>query len=176
MNDAAKNGYLYLVEFLHNNREEGCTMDKAARNGHLNVVEFLHNNREEGCTKRAMTFAAILMDIWTEEGCTAMDKAARNGHLNSNVVEFLHNNREEGCTEEAMNLAIEFQNWEVASFLHCNRTEDKIHKCKCGLWAFGSCDNKFVSNEFKEDDLKFIMLDTIHQCKCGLWAFEVEKH
>ena len=38
---------LHIVEFLHNNRTEGCAtdaMDYAAENGHLHVVEWLHNN------------------------------------------------------------------------------------------------------------------------------------
>jgi len=33
-------------------------MDGAARFGHLHVVEWLHDNRSEGCTKDAMDGAA----------------------------------------------------------------------------------------------------------------------
>jgi hypothetical protein len=29
-------------------------MDEAARNGHINVVQWLHSNRNEGCTVYAM--------------------------------------------------------------------------------------------------------------------------
>ena len=47
MNFAAKNGHLEVVEWLHLNRKEGCTvyaMDQAAENGHLEVVRWLQNN------------------------------------------------------------------------------------------------------------------------------------
>ncbi|MHB1952776.1 MAG: ankyrin repeat domain-containing protein, partial [Sulfobacillus sp.] len=85
MDYAAAYGHLPIVEFLHQNRTEGCTkdaMDRAAANGHLPIVKFLHQNRSEGCTK------------------DAMDCAAANGHLP--IVEFLHQNRTEGCTKDAM--------------------------------------------------------------------------
>lgn len=40
MDQAAKNGHLDVVQFLHYNRQEGCTggaMDMASRNGYLEV-------------------------------------------------------------------------------------------------------------------------------------------
>lgn len=40
MDEAAKNGHIDVVKFLHSNRQEGCTggaMDMASRNGHLEV-------------------------------------------------------------------------------------------------------------------------------------------
>jgi hypothetical protein len=33
-------------------------MNSAAENGHLEVVQWLHENRSEGCTEDAMDFAA----------------------------------------------------------------------------------------------------------------------
>ncbi|CAN0136854.1 unnamed protein product, partial [Heterosigma akashiwo] len=33
-------------------------MDRAARNGHLPVVEWLHANRSEGCTIKALHLAS----------------------------------------------------------------------------------------------------------------------
>jgi len=57
---ADKNGYLEIVKWLHENREEGCTtaaMDLAVENGHLEVVKWLHENRKEGCTIDAMDYA-----------------------------------------------------------------------------------------------------------------------
>ena len=54
---AAISGHLEIIEWLHEDREEGCTttaMNWAAGNGHLHVVEWLHENRTEGCTYRAM--------------------------------------------------------------------------------------------------------------------------
>ena len=61
MDEAAKNGHLDVVKWLHTNRTEGCTekaMNMAAENGHLDVVEFLHPNRTEGCTLEAICSAA----------------------------------------------------------------------------------------------------------------------
>jgi hypothetical protein len=49
MDWAAENGHLQVVEWLHENRTEGCTtnaMDSATHNGHLHVVEWLHENWE----------------------------------------------------------------------------------------------------------------------------------
>jgi hypothetical protein len=88
-NWASKNGNLEIVEWLHENKKEGCTsdtMDLASQNGHLKVVEFLHYNRTEGCTTWVMNYASDY------------------GHLK--VVEFLYYNRIEGCTTYAMD-------WEV---------------------------------------------------------------
>lgn len=85
---AAEAGHLKVVQYLHQHRHEGCTvetMNMAAQNGHLCVVQWLHSNRTEGCTARAM------------------DMAAANGHLA--VVQWLHENRAVGCTANAMNLA-----------------------------------------------------------------------
>lgn len=63
---AAAQGHLEMVQWLHQNRGEGATVDAldlAATFGRLEVVEWLHENRKEGCTTRAM------------------DGAARNNHL-----------------------------------------------------------------------------------------------
>ena len=63
---AAAQGHLEMVQWLHQNRREGTTVDAldlAATFGRLEVVKWLHENRGEGCTTRAM------------------DGAARNNHL-----------------------------------------------------------------------------------------------
>lgn len=44
MDEASKNGYLEVVQWLHQNRQEGCTggaMDMAASHGHLEVLHEL---------------------------------------------------------------------------------------------------------------------------------------
>ncbi|CAB1119820.1 unnamed protein product [Ectocarpus sp. CCAP 1310/34] len=61
MDEAAKNGHLDVLVWLHENRQEGCTggaMDMASRHGHLEVLKFLHENRSEGCSTLAVDFAA----------------------------------------------------------------------------------------------------------------------
>jgi hypothetical protein len=73
-----------VVQWLHENRTEGCTtkaMDDAAENGHLEVVKWLHANRTEGCTTNAMDWAAM------------------EGHLE--VIQWLHHNRTEGCSRSS---------------------------------------------------------------------------
>lgn len=51
MDEAAKNGHLDVVMWLHENRQEGCTggaMDMAGRHGHLEVrvaMMLLHTSK-----------------------------------------------------------------------------------------------------------------------------------
>ena len=47
MNWAAENGHLPVVQWLHANRQEGCTtlaINWAAKNGHLDIVQWLKEN------------------------------------------------------------------------------------------------------------------------------------
>ena len=134
MDAAAGNGHLDIVEWLHENDDDGCThdaMDLAASNGFLNVVEWLHNNRHEGSSQSGMDKAAenghfgivkFLHENRTE-GCTpaAMDGAAGNGHLD--IVKYLHTNRTEGCTRMAMDRAACNGHLEVVEWLRENRNE-----------------------------------------------------
>jgi hypothetical protein len=129
MDAAAANGHLEVVQFLHENRTEGCStraMNQAARNGHLNIVKWLHFNQTDVCTVHVMDQAAenshlavvkFLHENRTE-GCPvyARDRAAANGHLE--VVKFLHKNRDEGCTNKAMDRA---HNLEILQWLDENR-------------------------------------------------------
>ncbi|KAF0695389.1 Aste57867_13823 [Aphanomyces stellatus] len=81
MDDAAENGHLHVVHYLHQNCHfDVCTqyaIDGAATNGHLEVVQWLNTHRREGCTKYAI------------------DGAATNGHLE--VVQWLNTHRRDGC-------------------------------------------------------------------------------
>jgi hypothetical protein len=134
MDDAAANGKLEVVRFLHDNRTEGCTMgvmDQAAGNGHLDVVKWLHFNRTEGCTTGAM------------------DYAAKYGHLT--IVKFLHTHRAEGCTTAAMN---EAHNLEILQWLSNNRRDGftngaLFNAVKCGdlemlMWLFKRTPAEFL--------------------------------
>ena len=52
MDGVALNGHLAVVNFLHRNRGEGCTMHAmnwAALKGHLPVVEFLYQHYLDQC-------------------------------------------------------------------------------------------------------------------------------
>eukprot|EP01133_Synstelium_polycarpum_P017751 gene17751-21171_t len=134
MDNAAKNGSLEIVKYLHDNRSEGCTVnaiDGAAKMGHLDVVIYLSENRTEGCTTRAIDKAASRghLDVvkylseHRTEGCTenAMDKAAKHNHLN--IVEYLHSHRTEGASENAMDYASMNGHLSIVQFLHRSRSE-----------------------------------------------------
>ncbi|KAJ3327261.1 hypothetical protein HDU76_012122 [Blyttiomyces sp. JEL0837] len=89
MDEAALYGCLEVVKYLHQKRNEGCTviaMNLAAENGHYEVVKFLHENRSEGCTTKAM------------------DGAIKAGSLR--IYKFLHANRKEGCRKHALANAV----------------------------------------------------------------------
>ncbi|CAB1106367.1 unnamed protein product [Ectocarpus sp. CCAP 1310/34] len=118
---AAANGYLPVVQWLHDNRREGCTvsaMNWAAENGHLSVVQFLHHNRQETYVWYDMTQVDTpyaertlpdrLFDLlsYRHEGCTtaAFDRAAMNNHVH--VIMWLTDNRSEGGTESALQWAM----------------------------------------------------------------------
>ncbi|EGG16548.1 phosphoesterase [Cavenderia fasciculata] len=133
MDYAAELGNLPLVQFLHFNRTEGCTvnaMNKASIAGFLNVVEWLHHNRSEGCTTDAMDGAAEyshmsvleFLHFNRTEGCTteAMDNASFKSF---EIVEFLDKHRSEGCTPNAMDIAALSGRSNIIKLLHYNRTE-----------------------------------------------------
>lgn len=134
MDRAAANGHLYVVQWLQENRTEGCSnraMNDAATNGHLTMVQWLHFNRSEGCTTAAMSNAAshghLEIVKWLHEnhteGCTtsAMNGAAANGHLE--IVQWLTENRSEGCTARAMDHAAAAGRLDIIQFLHSHRQE-----------------------------------------------------
>ncbi|KAK1935021.1 putative ankyrin repeat protein [Phytophthora citrophthora] len=137
LNTAAERRHLAVLQWLHANRNEGCTafaMGIAAANGQLEMVEWLHQNRREGCTKQAMDDAAenghLEVVEWLhsnrKEGCTedAMDNAAANGHLE--IIRFLHDHRDEGCTSAALNLAAAHGHLEIVQWLCTNRKEGRL--------------------------------------------------
>jgi len=155
-NWAARNGYLSVIQWLHENKKDGCTdrtMDYAARKGALDTVKWLHQHRTEGCTIYAMNKAAEYghLDVlkWLHEnrteGCSAriMDKAAEFGQLD--VVKWLHENRTEGCTTSAMVMAADEGHLDVVKWLHKNRTEGCDHE----IWysIFDPCDGTISYDE-----------------------------
>ncbi|EGG19273.1 hypothetical protein DFA_02060 [Cavenderia fasciculata] len=74
---------LEIIQFLFNNRSEGCTqkaINISSWRGNLDAVKFLHHHRSEGCTKKAIYLAAM------------------ENHMD--VVKYLYENRTEGCSED----------------------------------------------------------------------------
>ncbi|KAJ3110586.1 hypothetical protein HDU96_006462 [Phlyctochytrium bullatum] len=137
----ARPKHLEILKFLHEHRDEGCTvaaMDQAAANGILEVVEFLHHSRTEGCTQLAMDRAAgngflsvvKFLDLHRTEGCTsqAMDLAAQGNHLA--VLRYLHDRRTEGCTAMALTKAAESGHMGSVRFLvesgRCKPSPDAV--------------------------------------------------
>ncbi|OWY94705.1 hypothetical protein PHMEG_00035490 [Phytophthora megakarya] len=95
MDQAAAGNYLDLMQWLHSNRDEGCTtlaMDLAARNGYLNMVKWLRKYRSERLYEESYGLRNGAGN-YRQEGCTtaAMDSAAKSGHLDG--VSWLHTNR-----------------------------------------------------------------------------------
>ncbi|POM74756.1 Hypothetical protein PHPALM_8237, partial [Phytophthora palmivora] len=67
---AAGNGHLNVVQWLHENRSEGCTsaaMDSAAKRGNWDILKWLHDNRNEGCTSHAMETKDPYIVHWLHE-------------------------------------------------------------------------------------------------------------
>lgn len=100
MDEAAANGHLDVVQWLDQNRSEGCTtkaMDSAAWHGHVHVLEYLHTHRHEGCTIAALT------------------DAASHGQLDT--VKWLHKNRSEGCSADTQRHALCFGHTHVLEYM-----------------------------------------------------------
>ncbi|CAK4117511.1 unnamed protein product [Aphanomyces euteiches] len=73
MDNAAGNGHLDVVRFLHDHRREGCNEDamaKAAANGHLDMILFLMDHRL----------------VCIDKAGSALSGAVKNGHVE--VVKF----------------------------------------------------------------------------------------
>ncbi|POM70923.1 Hypothetical protein PHPALM_12579 [Phytophthora palmivora] len=148
MNIAAEKGHFEILQWLHTNRNEGCTtfaLNIAASKGNLPMVQWLHQNRNEKCTKQAMDDAAenghLAVVEWLHrnrsEGCSeiAMDVSAANGHLD--VLRFLHENRREGCTSAALTMAATRGHLEVVKWLCTNRTEGQPATALCAAAESG---------------------------------------
>ncbi|CAN0279225.1 unnamed protein product, partial [Hapterophycus canaliculatus] len=107
------NGHLSVVEWLHHNRREGCTvsaMNWAAEEGHLSVVKWLHRNR--WCTT------------------AAFDRAAMNNHVE--VIMWLTRNRSEGGTESALQWAVSRGHTNVGDF---RRTSFYTQNFNCSKYS-----------------------------------------
>ncbi|KAG9409784.1 hypothetical protein AC1031_020095 [Aphanomyces cochlioides] len=106
MDNAAANGHLDVVRFLHEHRREGCTKDaveKAAANGHLDVVRFLLNHRRE-CFEKLRG---------------SMGEAVRNGHVD--VVKYIL----------ALSLGFQASSWLIFMDEACSRGHVDVVQALC---------------------------------------------
>ncbi|DAZ99456.1 TPA: LOW QUALITY PROTEIN: hypothetical protein N0F65_004089 [Lagenidium giganteum] len=144
--DAAMNGHLDVVEFLHNETQHiasAAAKDEVANHSHLDVVQFLHQYRLEGCTTKAMKEAARSQRLRRRrsascESCTTtaqndveswvVDCAAQNVHLE--VVKFLRKQHVARCTQHAMDSAAQKGHVDVCDFSHRHCCE----RCATAAW------------------------------------------
>jgi hypothetical protein len=136
--NAIIDGDLQTVKKLHLVNTPGINssiVDYAASFGHLDIVQFLLENRSEGCTSWAMDWSAgnnrfdVLKYLHTKgKFCTyrAMDFSAMNGYIN--IVKWLHTHRIEGCTKNALNDAFYSGDLDIIIFLYNNRTDGFDHE------------------------------------------------
>ncbi|EGZ14609.1 hypothetical protein PHYSODRAFT_506613 [Phytophthora sojae] len=106
MDNAATNGHLEIVKWLHWNTRAGClrdAMNMAAGRGALNIVKILHEYRAEGCTEEAPV------------------KAGLHGHLH--VVKWFHVHRPGDCGALLVSKVASTNNFEVFLFLVHQRCE-----------------------------------------------------
>ena len=131
MDDAAKNGHLEVIIWLHENRTEGCTsnaMVYAAGNGHFEIVKWLFQNRLNECMESygaiayatqnghfeivkwlLTSFRTILTKSEIDKHTkNVIDRAALNNHLE--IIKWLWNDliqsptTHENLTQTASNL------------------------------------------------------------------------
>ncbi|KAF0714645.1 Aste57867_3767 [Aphanomyces stellatus] len=132
MDTAAANGYIDILEYLHDHGATCTTdaMDLAAGKGHFEVVQWLDAMRTEGCTVNAMDVAAgrndrAMVEYLFNASCSepecstkAMDNAAAGGHLD--MLQWLRMNTTAGCTNDAVDQAARGNHWDVVKWLFAN--------------------------------------------------------
>ena len=100
-NEAARVGNLQAFKYSVLQGYSQTTMDIASARGHLEVIQWLHDNREEGCTSRALSLAAgrghLKTVQWLKEhrsdswSMDTVDWAVTKGHFD--MVKWLYANR-----------------------------------------------------------------------------------
>jgi hypothetical protein len=134
MDDAAANGHIRVVIWLHENRWEGCStraMDGAAKGGHLSVLRWIWRTRGQEWTSEALFNAAIngYLDVlvWLVNSSSVtcpdatFDYAASQGHLA--VVHYMTFTLKSPASHRAMDWAASNGHLDVVCFLHEYRHE-----------------------------------------------------
>ncbi|EGG16780.1 hypothetical protein DFA_07758 [Cavenderia fasciculata] len=167
MDNAAKVGNLSIIQWLHQNRSEGCSekgIDWASENGHFECVKYLVENTNQEGTEDAMDMAASnghydIVCYLHQQGymCTtnAMDGAAKNGHLI--VLKFLQENRNEGYSFNAHYLASKNGHLSCVMYLDHHGGED--------YFSFQvACENGHI-----------LVVEYLHRNKYRKWSFRTLK-
>ncbi|KAF4139224.1 Ankyrin repeats domain-containing protein [Phytophthora infestans] len=170
MDNAARNGHLEVLQYLHNwqssvktslakrKREEvtswpspicsKAAMNGAAANGHLEVIQWLHCNRSEGCSVLAIDAAAggghLEVVKWLiEHRKEGYSTAAMDGAARNGhleMVQWLNANTDAGCTTKAMDQAATKGHINVVKWLHETRKEGCTAAAMDGAAANGYLD------------------------------------
>lgn len=115
MDRAAALGYLDIVQWLHENRAEGCTeyaIVHAIKNGHIDVVKFLFYVVHIKIPNDALYIGRV------------MNTVAKNGH--SEIVEWLYDTCETMHVYWNHNWAAAYGYLEIMRWLDDNHPEDSI--------------------------------------------------
>ncbi|EGG17236.1 hypothetical protein DFA_08226 [Cavenderia fasciculata] len=137
MYEAASNGRLKIVKFLHFDCKTECSEDDlngAAKNGHLDTLRWLYHRycgdySGGGGGLSAKTFdkasknghlATVQWLTYMKTRCSekAIDRASQNGHLH--ILRYLHSNNIFDSTTDAMDNSTKI---EITKFLHYNMYE-----------------------------------------------------
>lgn len=125
MYEAAKNGHLNIVKYLHSNNIKLTTklVHHASRKGHLNIIKYLHENNVR-LTKKSLNSACkhghykivkYLYKNGVRTGEHAIKNACKNGHLK--IIKYLHRHGEK-YSYLGLDRACKNGNLEVVEFLH----------------------------------------------------------
>lgn len=80
MDDAAAEGNLEIVKWLHENRSEGCSsqaINRACEGNHVSVAEYLCKNRKEGFTPDAIVSAIMHQNQELEDKLVSFTRRMR---------------------------------------------------------------------------------------------------
>jgi hypothetical protein len=153
LHNAASNGHLSVVEFLHHNRTEGCTtstLNVTASHGYLDIVKFLSTNRLGGGSSRGVNDAAgkgyldIVKYLHVNRShdmkptSEAMDAACMDGHLE--VVKYLMGVVKASCSSYAMDSAASNGFLEIVKCLHSKKKVECTEAAMDGAAGNGHLD------------------------------------
>ncbi|KAF0711671.1 Aste57867_5146 [Aphanomyces stellatus] len=156
MDDAARNGHLDVVQWLHGHSSVGCSfraIDGAATYGHLDVVKFLLETRDDGFSIDGIRGAAsrghlALVALLAEESgvstvlLQAMVAAAATDQLH--IVQYCYERHSGCCVKDALNEATAKGKYNfVIQYL-------KQRLCACCAWEVPSATGRKIVRPKKQ--------------------------